>query len=490
MRLAGISMRLVSQFARPHETSWATDIERCRDGGYAVLVAQVRSRPPAESPASMPAPPYSDDFDAIRPFDFDPRTRIVFGSGAVKRLGELSREVGGSRVLVVTDHGIERAGHVAHALDSLRAAGLEAVVFKDVQPNPTTEDVDRGLAFAKEHQIDFLVAIGGGSSMDCAKGVNFLLTNGGQMKDYWGIGKATKPMLPLVAIPTTAGTGSEAQSFAIIADAKTHVKMACGDKKAACRVAILDPELTLSMPRGVTAATGIDAISHALESYVTTKRNPISQLFARRSWRLLSQAFPVMIATGQTGGRERSAVGNRRSANSEHEKPRTSSTERFDAASARDTQPAIILAARGAMLLGAHLAGAAIENSMLGATHALANPLTAHHGITHGLAVGLMLPHVIRFNADVVEPLYGRLAEDAKLCAADEPHAGSRLADHVASLVQDAGAPTCLKECGVERSELSQLAEDAAKQWTGTFNPRPVDESSLLELYELAFDPK
>ena len=141
------------------------------------------------------------------------------------------------------------------------------------------------------------------------------------------------------------------------------------------------------------------------------------------------------------------------------------------------------------MLLGAHLAGAAIENSMLGATHALANPLTARYGVTHGLAVGLMLPHVIRFNAPSVKALYGRLAEDAKLCAADEPQASERLADHVASLVQQAGAPTNLKACGVERSTLPQLAEDAAKQWTGTFNPRPVDESSLLELYERAFEP-
>lgn len=408
---------------------------------------------------SLCVPSAASDIDSLVPFDFDPRTRVVFGAGTANRLGELARECGGTRVLVVSDDGILRAGHVDRAVASLSQAGIQSVVFTDLQPNPTTEDVDRGLAVAREHRIDFLVAVGGGSSMDCAKGINFLLTNGGQIRDYWGVGKATKPMLPLIAIPTTSGTGSEAQSFAIIADAQTHLKMACGDKKAACRVAILDPELTLSMPAGVTAATGIDAISHALESYVTTRRNPVSQLFARRAWRLLSQGFPFVLDHIQAAG--------------------FSDRNQADA----------MLAARGAMLLGAHLAGAAIENSMLGATHALANPLTAQYDITHGLAVGLMLPHVIRFNSPTVGALYGLLAADAKICPADDPQAGDLLANRVADLVRLSGMPTNLQQCGVERRMLPKLSEDAARQWTGTFNPRSVDESSLLSLYEAAFDP-
>lgn len=406
----------------------------------------------------MPAPPNSE-IDPLVPFDFDPRTRVVYGSGTIDRVGELSRELGGTRVLVVSDPGIAKAGHVDRTVLRLGEAGLSSVVFTDVQPNPTTADVDHGLAVARQHDIDFLVAVGGGSSMDCAKGINFLLTNGGTIRDYWGVGKATRPMLPLIAIPTTSGTGSEAQSFAIIADTQTHVKMACGDKKAACRVAILDPELTLSMPAGVTAATGIDAISHALESYVTTRRNPVSQLFARRAWRLLAQGFPVVTSQGM----------------------QVAATQKY----AEEE----ILSARGAMLLGAHLAGAAIENSMLGATHALANPLTAHYGITHGEAVGLMLPHVIRFNAAVVGRLYGALAADARICAADDPQAGDRLASLVSRMARMGGISTRLIDFRVERQMLPQLAEDAAKQWTGTFNPRPVDESSLLELYEAAFDP-
>ena len=438
------------------------------------------------------------DIDALAAFDFDPRTRVVFGAGTATRLGELARDLGGSRVLVVTDDGIERAGHMAKAVASLREAGLDVIVFKDVHPNPTTDDVDRGLAVAKAERIDFLVAVGGGSCMDCAKGINFLLTNGGQMKDYWGIGKATKPMLPSIAIPTTAGTGSEAQSFALIADAKTHMKMACGDKKAACRVAILDPALTLSMPASITASTGIDAISHALESYVTTKRNPISQLFARRAWKLLANGFSAVMretrgrsqVSGSSAGRQTSLLTLTLTLSPEDGGEGTGGKGNGSASppSTLDDQHSTLLAARGAMLLGAHLAGAAIENSMLGATHALANPLTAHYGITHGLAVGLMLPHVVRFNDAVVGTLYGKLAEDVDLCEADDPRAGDCLAARVTSLVEASGSPTCLATCGVDRALLPQLAVEAAKQWTGTFNPREVDEASLLELYEAAFD--
>src|SRR5262249_35896251 len=199
-------------------------------------------------------------------FDFPPLTRVVFGPGTLGKLGDLVREFGGRRVLLVTDPGLEQAGHPQRALDALRAAGLGAWGFDGVEGNPTTRHVHNGLEVARGHRIDFLVAVGGGSSMDCAKGINFLLSNGGQMADYKGFGKATKPMLPSIAVPTTSGTGSEGQSYALIADEQSHMKMACGDRKAAFHVAILDPEVTVSQPSRVTAITGIDPLSHALES--------------------------------------------------------------------------------------------------------------------------------------------------------------------------------------------------------------------------------
>ena len=184
-------------------------------------------------------------------------------------------------MLLVTDAGLEHAGHPQRAQQSLREAGLEVFLFDGVEENPSDRHVQAGLEQARRHQIDLLVGLGGGSAMDCAKGINFLLTNGGRMADYKGFGKAARPMLPSLGVPTTAGTGSEAQSYALIADEHAHLKMACGDRKAAFRVALLDPELTVTQPAKVTAITGIDALAHAVESYVCTRRNPIAQLFGR-----------------------------------------------------------------------------------------------------------------------------------------------------------------------------------------------------------------
>ncbi|HEV2948853.1 MAG TPA: iron-containing alcohol dehydrogenase [Gemmataceae bacterium] len=377
-------------------------------------------------------------------FDFLPPTRVVFGVGSLSRLGELTQELGGNRVLLVTDPGLETAGHPQRAVASLNDAGLQTFVFDQVEENPTTRHVNLGTTFAQKHDIDFLVAVGGGSAMDCAKGINFLLTNGGTMADYRGYGKATEPMLPSISIPTTAGTGSESQSYALIADDETHMKMACGDRKVAFRIAILDPEVTVSQPPQVTAITGIDALSHAVESFVTTKRNLLSQSFAHAAWRLLESNLETVL---------------------------------------RDPSH---LEARGAMQLGANFAGTAIENSMLGVCHACANPLTAHYGLTHGLAIGVMLPHVIRFNATVVGELYGELATEAGLLDGDRSIAGEVLARRITGLVQAAGLPASLSACGISAGIFPLLAEEAAEQWTGRFNPRPVSQADLLRLYEAA----
>jgi alcohol dehydrogenase len=322
---------------------------------------------------------------------------------------------------------------------------LQVFVFDDVEENPTSRHVEAGVRCAQPHGIDLIVSVGGGSSMDCAKGINFLLTNGGQMTDYKGFGKAKKPMLPSIGVPTTAGTGSEAQSYALIADEQTHLKMACGDRKAAFRIAILDPEVTVSQPAKVTALTGIDALSHALEAYVTTRRSPVSQIFAREAWKLLEVNL---------------------------EKVLTDPTD---------------LEARGAMQVGAFLAGTAIENSMLGACHACANPLTAHYGVTHGLAIGIMLPHVMRYNArSAAGDLYHELTEEVGLSNGKSGAAAETLADRINDLMALAELPTHLSACGVSKGILPLLAEEANQQWTARFNPRPVTEADLLALYQAA----
>ena len=381
------------------------------------------------------------------PFDFQLRTRIVFGPNRVDSLGELACELGARRALVVSDPGIIAAGHTARGIAALDRAGIETHLFDGVAENPTDQNVEAGVAFAQKCRPELIVGLGGGSSMDCAKAINFVYSCGGRIQDYWGTGKATRPLLPMIAVPTTSGTGSEAQSFALISDSQTHVKMACGDKKASCRVALLDPTLTVTQPPRVTALTGIDAVAHALETYVTNRRNAVSLAFSREAWQLLAENFSRVLA-----------------------------------------QPASI-DARGGMQLGACFAGLAIENSMLGATHALANPLTAYYGIAHGQAIGMLLPHVIRFNGVEVDGWYRELLEYVPSANGDVRHgkASENLANVVARMARLADLPDRLSECGVEHSKLPQLAEDAAKQWTGTFNPRKVGTEELLSLYETAF---
>ncbi len=394
---------------------------------------------------SMPLQKSSPDFE------FHAATRLVVGPRTIGRLGSLARELGATRALVVSDPGIVAAGHTAAGLESLAAAGLATATFSGFTENPSSSEVEAGTAFARDFRPDLLVGLGGGSSMDCAKGINFLVSCGGRMRDYKGRGTATGPMMPSIAVPTTAGTGSETQSFALITDAETGMKMACGDPRAAFRVAILDVHLTLTQGRLLSALTGIDAVSHAVESHVSRAATPASRVFSREAWRMLATNLPLVFADGGS------------------------------------------LDARSAVQFGAALAGLAIEHSMLGAAHALANPLTAAHGIAHGQAVGLMLPHVVRFNGNVYGNSsgeacgagYAELLGDVGITAAPEA-AGGRLADWLTDLLRASRLQTTLSACGATAPEITALASLAAEQWTAGFNPRPVAAPDLAALYEAA----
>ncbi|MEW6207113.1 MAG: iron-containing alcohol dehydrogenase [Acidobacteriota bacterium] len=382
----------------------------------------------------------------MQSFDFNPHTRVIFGKGAINRLGEVARELGFRRALLVADHGLVASGHVEEASAPLRASGIEVIAFHDFEPNPDTRMIERGRDFAASLSIDSIIGLGGGSSMDSAKGINFLLTNGGRMQDYQGYGKTTRRMLPMIGIPTTAGTGSEAQSYALISDAETHVKMACGDRQAAFRVALLDPVLTISQPQSVTAVAGFDAIAHAVETFVTTKRNRISEVFSREAWRLLESAYERVL-------------------------------ERPDD-----------IEARSGMQLGAYFAGMAIEHSMLGATHACANPLTAHYDTIHGVAIALLLPTVVRWNAPTVGARYAELFAMTKAAEGQSNGDGSEsLARRLEQLARAGNLPARLSDAGVPETDLAILAEEAASQWTGRFNPRPFDRAAALEVYRCAY---
>jgi alcohol dehydrogenase len=379
----------------------------------------------------------------MQPFDFRPRTRIVFGQGTLARLGHLAGDLGFRRTLLVADAGLVDAGHVATARRLLEHADIAVVAFHEFGENPDSAMVETGRAYAAGFEPDSVVGLGGGSSLDCAKGINFLLTNGGAMGDYRGYGKARTPLLPMILVPTTAGTGSEAQSYAVIADAGTHMKMACGDPSAAARIALLDPTLTETAPRHVTALAGIDAIAHAVESSVTTRRTPMSDVFAHEAWQLLTSGFERVLLHGS------------------------------------DPE------ARASMQLGAHFAGTAIEQSMLGAAHACANPLTARHNLAHGLALAILLPHVVRWNAAVARDRYESMLGTPRRRLRDEDPAET-VARRLEDLIAIAGLNLRLSDSGVDAAALPELAQLAAQQWTGTFNPRPFDAGGALEIYRAA----
>jgi alcohol dehydrogenase len=250
----------------------------------------------------------------------------------------------------------------------------------------------------------------------------------------------------MIAIPTTAGTGSEAQTYALISDADTHVKMACGDPKAAFRVALLDPELTVSQPRSITATSGFDAIAHAVETYVTTKRTPVSEIFSREAWQLLEHNYERVLAQPND------------------------------------------LEARGAMQLGAFYAGVAIENSMLGATHACANPLTARYGTAHGAAIAMLLPSVVRWNECAAAERYATLLNLSSAGGNNKDlEATEALARRLEELATAGGLAADLSGSGIAKNELPDLAAEAAEQWTGRFNPRPFNKEGAMEVYSCAY---
>jgi alcohol dehydrogenase len=385
----------------------------------------------------------------MTPFDFRPRTRILFGPGEFARLGEIARELGGTRCLLVADQGMVDAGYAQEAVRSLKARRMDVFAFYDFAANPTTTMVETGARYAAPHNVNLVVGLGGGSSLDCAKAINLLLTSGGALRDYWGYGKAKQPLHPMLAVPTTAGPGSEAQTHASIidetgfdetgidetgVDAKIKTKMSFGDARIVYRTAILDPRLSVSQPAAVTAAAGFDAIAHAIETLISTRRNAASECFSREAWRLLNINFERVLKEPEDEN------------------------------------------ARGAMLIGAHFAGLAAENAMLGAAHACAEPLTAHYGLAHGVAVSLVLPHVIDWSEDAL------------------PHdfvwpsgADIGLPERLRELARRAQLPLSLRDANVPEGALPRLAEEAAVQWTGKFSPRKFDAEAALEIYRAAY---
>lgn len=371
-----------------------------------------------------------------------PSPLVRSGPGALEELGEAASDLEIQRALVASDPGIVAAGITNRAFESLEAAGMIVEVFSDFGENPTESAVAQAAEAARAMGADALVGVGGGSSLDVAKGAGFLLAGGGRMEDYRGYGKCPHSLPPLIGVPTTAGTGSEAQSYALISRDRDHQKLACGAATAMFRAVVLDPALPPSAPREVIAATGFDAIAHAVETAVTSDRTDESLALSHRAFALLSRSYSPVVA-----GAADSAIWEE-------------------------------------MQLGAFLAGAAIERSMLGAAHACANPLTRRFDVAHGRALAITLPRVVRWNAPSATAAYRDLLAAARIPPGVSP--AETLASLLEGWIRTADLPADLAAERVDPGQLGSLAEEAAQEWTGRFNPRAFDAEGALTVYRSA----
>ena len=383
----------------------------------------------------------------MNPFSFNTTRSLRMGAGLAGELGQITRPICGDRVLLVTDPGMMATGLVQQATDCLRAAGVEVTLFDQVQADPPEEIVLQAAqqALGKTGVIGF----GGGSSLDVAKLAALLAASNQPLAEAYGIGNAQGPRLPLVLVPTTAGTGSEVTPISIVTTGASE-KMGVVSPLLLPDMALLDPELTLGLPVHVTAATGIDAMVHAIEAYasVNANNNPISRALAVEALGLMGRML------------------------------------------LRAVQKPDDLEARTGMLLGSMLAGQAFANSPVAAVHALAYPIGGHYKVPHGLSNALVLPHVLRFNAQVAPQAYAALLPHVfpDLPAMSVAEAALQFAESMADLSRACGLEQGLRDMGIAREALPILARDAMNQTRLLVNnPRPVDEAAALKIYEAAW---
>ncbi|ELV8717392.1 L-threonine dehydrogenase [Vibrio vulnificus] len=370
----------------------------------------------------------------------------LMGAGCLKDAADSIKAQGFTKGLIVTDKILNQIGVVKQVQDLLSERHVEAVVFDGTQPNPTIGNVNAGLALLKQNECDFVISLGGGSPHDCAKGIALVAANGGEIADYEGVDKSAKPMLPLIAINTTAGTASEMTRFCIITDEERHIKMAIVDKHTTPLISVNDPELMLAKPASLTAATGMDALTHAVEAYVSIAATPITDAVAIKAIELIQAHLRTAVAHGED------------------------------------------IEAREQMAYAQFMAGMAFNNASLGYVHAMAHQLGGFYDLPHGVCNAILLPHVQRYNAQVCPE---RLRDVAKAMGVNvegmSAEQGAEAAiDAIVALAKDVGIPAGIRELGAKSEDIPTLADNALKDACGFTNPKQATHEEISAIFEAA----
>lgn len=373
-------------------------------------------------------------------------TITLLGPGSAKEVGKQANNVGGKKALIVTDAGLHKMGVDQVIAGYLKESGIDAIVFPGAEPNPTDKNVHDGVKVYVDNKCDLIVSLGGGSSHDCAKGIGLVTAGGGNIRDYEGVDKSTKPMTPLIAINTTAGTASEMTRFCIITNTDTHVKMAIVDWRCTPLVAIDDPKLMIGKPPALTAATGMDALTHAVEAYVSIAANPITDACAEKAIRLIAKWLRPAVANGTD------------------------------------------LEARDNMAYAQYLAGMAFNNASLGYVHAMAHQLGGFYNLPHGVCNAVLLPHVCEFNL-IATP--DRFADIARFLGIDtqgltDVEAGEVAIDEIKKLSASISIPANLTELGVKEKDLEVMAGNAQKDACMLTNPRKATLAQVIDMFKSA----
>ena len=374
-------------------------------------------------------------------------TRNLFGEGSVQEAGELMLSLGGKKSLIVTDAYLAKSGMADQIQNILTTAGVESVVFGGAEPNPKDINVKDGLKVFEENHCDSIISLGGGSSHDCAKGIGIVASNGGDIRDYEGVDKSTKPMCPMIAINTTAGTASEITRFCIITDTDRHVKMAIVDWRVTPQIAINDPKLMVGMPPSLTAATGMDALTPAIEAYVSTDANPLTDAAAQMAITMITQYLPKAVANGA------------------------------------------YMKARDKMAYGQYLAGIAFNNASLGYVHAMAHQLGGFYNLPHGVCNAILLPHVEEFNLIGNANRFRNIAKamGENVDGLSTMDAARKAISAIRQLSQQVGIPSCLRELGVKEEDFEIMAENAMKDVCQLTNPRKATKEQIVGIFKAAY---